>query len=187
MKSSENWGERYALKSKVLTKLYYIKCSHLGASNSDQKTHRLETTTVVKTSFFLFNSEFKNIILAQEWLIYLALINILPSFCRWSAVKLKNTESWWLSLQPGGEIHWDLWPPNRPAALMVGDLLQAIREISVTQVWRVGVCSLVFSAFISEAPAHVVIWSMSGCMAYIHTPEWQCQFGTHRWIRFTLI
>lgn len=43
---------------------------------------------------------------------------------------------------------------------MVGDLLQAIREISVTQVWRVGggdVCSLVFSAFITEAPAHVVI------------------------------
>lgn len=38
----------------------------------------------------------------------------------------------------------DLWPPNRWAALIAGDLLQAIREISVTQILEAGqayICS----------------------------------------------
>lgn len=47
--------------------------------------NRLETTTVVKTVFFRFNSEFKNIVLEQELLIYSALINI----CRHSAGDLQ--------------------------------------------------------------------------------------------------
>lgn len=47
------------------------------------------------------------------------------------------------------------------------------------------VCSLVFSAFVTEAPAHVVMWSTNSCMAYIHAPEQR--FITHWRIRLKVV
>lgn len=44
----------------------------------------------------------------------------------------------WLSFQAGRKIPRDLWPPNRLAALTVGDLLRAVAGISVTQIWDEG-------------------------------------------------
>lgn len=48
-----------------------------------------------------------------------------------------NSPQWnrWLSFQSGRKIPRDLWPPNRLAALTVGNLLWAVAGINVTQIW----------------------------------------------------